>query len=190
MGTVTSVVILMFELTAFNAVSRFVLQDWGRADAETVRLTPSAVPGTPPAVREELDRRGCRIPQSYSNKTSHNVIRGRFTSSSQRDVAVLCSKDRVSSILVFRGGSAGLVEELASGPDRDYLQVVGSGGVVGYSRRLGVADAKYIREHHERDGGPEPPRLDHDGINDIFVGKGSIVWYFFGGRWLQLTGAD
>ena len=44
--------------------------------------------------------------------------------------------------------------------------------------------------HHELYGGPKPPPLDHDGINDMFVGKASVVWYRYQGRWLQLTGAD
>jgi len=96
----------------------------------------------------------------------------------------------VSSILVFRGGSPAAVAELAREPDLTYLQVVDVGDVVGYSRALGVADAKYIREHHRQYGGPKPPRLDHDGINDIFIEKGSVVWYWSNGRWLQLTGAD
>ena len=80
--------------------------------------------------------------------------------------------------------------ELARQPDRNYLQNVGPGGVIGFSRALGVADPKFIREHHEWYGGPEPPPLDHDGINDMFVGKASVVWYRHAGRWLQLTGAD
>jgi len=32
--------------------------------------------------------------------------------------------------------------------------------------------------------------LDHDGINDTFVEHASVVWYWYGRRWLQLTGAD
>jgi len=169
---------------------RAVPQDWQRADAATVRLRPGAVPGLPEPVRQELDRRGCSIPQNFATKRPHNVVRGRFTSSSQLDIAVLCSRNRVSSILVFRGGSPAAVAELAREPDLTYLQVVEVGDVVGYSRALGVADAKYIREHHRQYGGPKPPRLDHDGINDIFIEKGSVVWYWSSGRWLQLTGAD
>jgi hypothetical protein len=82
------------------------------------------------------------------------------------------------------------VAELAKRPDADFLQVVASGGVVGYSRFLGVASPRYIQEHHDRAEGPIPSRLDHDGINDIFVGKASVVWYWSGERWLQLAGAD
>jgi hypothetical protein len=82
------------------------------------------------------------------------------------------------------------VLELARQPDRDRLQNVGPVGVIGFSRELGVADPKFIQEHHELYGGPKPPPLDHDGINDMFVGKASVVWYRYQGRWLQLTGAD
>ncbi len=189
MRVVACTLILIFGLggLARGATSA---QDWERADAATVRLQPSALPDVPTAVRQELERRGCAIPQSFSTKTPHNFIRGHFTSSDQQDMAVLCSKTRVSSILVFRGGSAASVAELASRPDRAFLQVVAPGDVAGYSRALGVADPKYIRERHGRSGGPQPPPLDHDGIDDMFVGKASVVWYWYGGRWLRLRGAD
>jgi hypothetical protein len=62
--------------------------------------------------------------------------------------------------------------------------------VIGYSRGLGVADADFIRVHHQRYGGPKPPPLDHDGIDDIAIEKGSLVWFWNRGRWLQLTGSN
>jgi hypothetical protein len=118
-----------------------------------------------------------------------NIVSGNFTSRRQVDWAALCSRERVSVILVFRGASTTDVAELARQPDRDYLQTVG-GGAIGFSRGLGVASATFIREHHDpRSGTPLPP-LDHDGIDDRFIGKGSIVWYWSGGRWLQLAGSD
>ena len=49
---------------------------------------------------------------------------------------------------------------------------------------------KYIQDHYVRYGGPKPPQLDHDGIDDGFDGKASVVRYWYGGRWLQLQGAD
>jgi hypothetical protein len=90
---------------------------------------------------------------------------------------------------VFRGISATSVVDLAGEPDEGALQEIGN-DAIGYSRALGVADATYIREHYARYGGPKPPPLDHDGINDIFIEKGSVVWYWYGGRGLKLTGAD
>ena len=165
-------------------------EDWQAANAATVRLKPSAFPELPVIVRRFLERRGCEIPQAFSDKTPHNVVRGRFTSATQVDIAVLCSKARVSTVLVFRGGMTSMVAELARRPDEGFPQVADAGGVVGYSRALGVVTPSYIREHHAAYGGPKPPRLDHDGINDMFVGKASIVWYWYRGRWLQLQGAD
>ena len=106
------------------------------------------------------------------------------------DIAVLCSKAQVSSVVVFRGGTTSAVAVLAQHPDEGYLQVVDVGGAVGFSRALSVARPSYIREHYAAFGGPKPPPLDHDGINDTFVEKASVVWYWYRGRWLQLQGAD
>jgi hypothetical protein len=38
-----------------------------------------------------------------------------------------------------------------------------------------VADAKHIASHHQAFGGPTPPPLDHDGIEEHFVEKGSSI---------------
>jgi hypothetical protein len=164
-------------------------QDWATANAATVRLKPSVFRSVPISVREYLERRKCVIPQSSFDKTPHNVVRGRFTSATRTDIAVLCSVTDVSSVLVFRGGSTSDVSELATHPDEMFLQVVNP-GVVGYSRALAVAGPAYIREHHAAYGGPQPPPLDHDGINDMFIEKASVVWYWYRGEWLQLQGSD
>jgi hypothetical protein len=39
-------------------------------------------------------------------------------------------------------------------------------------------------------GGPLPKRLNHDGIDDAFVEKGSQVLYYEDGVWLELAGSD
>lgn len=166
-----------------------VPEEWERADLMTARLSPTAFGSLPGALQAELQRRGCTVPQAFTGGPPHNVIQGRFLNASQLDWVVLCSRNRRSSILVFWGGSPTTVSELAERPDRDYLQMTGH-GTIGFSRALGVATPQYIREHHENFGGPKPPPLDHDGIDDIFVEKGSAVWYRHGNQWLQLTGAD
>ena len=168
------------------------LAEFERADEETVRLAPDAFENLPAAVEEELTARGCTIPQIFEGVEQSNVIRGHFTQADQTDIAVLCSRERVSSILVFRGGSAKEVAELASEPDARYLQGIGN-GEIGFSRVLGVAGPEYIRscyEAFEQYGVPEPPPLDHDGIEDYFSGKASTIWYWYGGKWLALAGAD
>lgn len=165
-------------------------QNWEQADAATVRLKPDVFSDLSAQIRKELDRRGCTVPQSYAKTSPHNVVRGRFTSAVQMDVAVLCSKAHTSSILVFRGGSTASVGELAAHPDSQFLQTIGPGNAIGYSRSIASASPKYIRDHYDRYGGLKPPPLDHDGIDDGFDGKASVVWYWYGGKWLQLTGAD
>ena len=104
------------------------------------------------------------------------------------DVAVLCSVQGVSSVRVYRGGSTTDVAVVNPMPDRSYLQSVG--GSEGFSRGIGVAEPEYIRDHHAAYGGPQPPPLEHDGIDDVFLEKASVVWYWHNGEWLQLTGAD
>src|SRR6266487_4404220 len=126
-------------LVALSTGGVLINQDWQAANAATVRLKPSAFPGLPVAVRRYLERRGCEIPQAFSDKAPHNVVPGRFTSAMQMDIAVLCSKVRVSTVLVFQGGKTSAIAELAQHPDEAFLQVVDAGGVVGYSRALGVA---------------------------------------------------
>ena len=188
MRTVTQLC-LSLALLAGTSSGQRTFPEFDRADEETVRLLPGAFADLSSSVQEELKRRGCTIPQVYPGVERSNIVRGRFTAPDQIDVAVLCSRQRVSSILIFQEESTAVVAELASAPDRNYLQGIG-GGVIGFSRALGVASPRYIQEHYEAFGGPEPPPLDHDGVNDAFVGKASVVWYWYEGQWLQLTGAD
>jgi hypothetical protein len=103
---------------------------------------------------------------------------------------VLCSRNSISSSLVFGMTSTKPVAELAAAPDGDFLQVVDGHGRIGFSRAVGVAHPQSIRNFHAAFGGPPPPPLEHDGIDDAFTEKASIVRYWYAGRWLELTGAD
>jgi hypothetical protein len=162
---------------------------WVQADLATVRLDPDTFIGLPTPLRRELKRRGCTVPQTFTGRALQGVISGRFRSEKDVDWAVLCSRNRRSSILVFWGGSIDHVEELAPEPDASYLQQTGH-GAIGFSRWIGVAGPSYIRRQHEKFGGHTPPPLDHDGIEDAFVEKASVVLYWHEGQWLKLTGAD
>jgi hypothetical protein len=161
---------------------------WRAADAATVRLPPSAFPQLPGAVARSLERRGCTIPQTYDAATPNNVISGEFARAGQTDWAILCSRRRSSSILVFWGGSPKSVSEIARSADIGFLQGVGEG--IGFSREIGIADRKLILECYREYGGRKPPAIRHHGIQDAFVDKFSSVHYFHRGRWLELQGAD
>ena len=69
------------------------------------------------------------------------------------------------------------------------MQGIG-GGKIGYSRALSPAGADYILSVYQAYGGPKPPPIDHQGIDDAFLEKASTVHYFHEGKWLRLTGAD
>lgn len=170
-------------------------EDWKRADAETVRLAPEKIEALPLPIRQELTRLGCTIPQVWpANRPAANFVTGRFFSPSQTNIAVLCSRNRISSILVFAQQSpmesTKPIAELAEAPDEHFLQVIDGKGQIGFSRSLGVASPQFIQEHYAAYGGPEPPPLDHHGLDDAFAEKASVVWYWHEGRWLKLTGSD
>jgi hypothetical protein len=159
------------------------------AERRLPRLPPSAFPELPANVAAELTRRGCTIPQTtYTNKP-HNVIRGEFARAGQRDWAVLCSVKGTSSILVFWNGAAKNPAALAPLEDRGFLQMT-TADEAGYSRAIDAVGKDFIMRHYEAYGGVKPPPVTHQGINDAFVEKASVVWYFHDGRWLRLTGAD
>jgi len=160
------------------------------ADRETVRLPPGDFPHLPKSVRDDLDARGCTIPQVYcGNCKPHNVISGHFKHPSQVDWTVLCSIDRQSTLLVYWGGSAESVSELSTTADKRWLQGMG-GDIIGFSHGIYTVDAKYITDHAHWYGGELPPHLDHDGIDEAFVEKASSVHYWYEGEWLKLRGAD
>ena len=178
----------MAMLAVFLAL--LAVQDWDRADRETKRLPPASVVSLPNAIRADLERRGCTIPQPALATEPMNVIRGQFTRKGQVDWAVLCSLERISSILVYRGGSTKDVADIEKAGDAGFLQVIGPNDQIGFSRGITVATSKHILEHYRNHGGPKPPPLDHDGIEDAFIEKGSSVLYWYQGRWLTLQGSD
>jgi hypothetical protein len=163
--------------------------DWGKAAKEIRRVQPGAFPELPPAIRNELNRRRCTIPQADGYPNPHNVIKGSFTDKGRIDWAVLCSQGGESSILVFRGDSIEGVSQLANGPDKSWLQTVGE-REIGYSRMISSVNEVSITRYHREFGGPTPPAIDHQGIEDSFVGKASVILYYYRGTWIELTGAD
>jgi hypothetical protein len=75
---------------------------------------------------------------------------------------------------VFWDRGDGGVDSLAPYEDKSLLQTVGPDRI-GFSRRIGIAD--------------ETAR-DHMGIDDAFVEKGSRIFYYSEGEWLELAGPD
>ena len=102
---------------------------------------------------------------------------------------MLCSHNNSTTLVVFRNGHDRNPDTIATGEDRDYLQGLG-GDDIGYSRGITAVSRDYIVGHYRAYGGPEPPPINHHGIDDAFLGKASSTWYFHNGKWLPLQGAD
>ena len=188
---------LLFPVTllvgvAFAQLSPEQMKPWEEADRAVLRLPPNAFTELPAGIVAELNRRGCTIPQAGIAgvvEGPHNVIKGHFMKPGQMDWAVLCSVNRVSSILIFWNGSPSNASEIEKREDIIQLQGVGENRIA-YSRLITPAGAKFIQERAVGNAGPEPPPLDHQGINDAFLEKGSEVEYFYNGGWLSLSGDD
>jgi hypothetical protein len=160
-----------------------------KAEQRIVRLSPAAFPELPGKVVRALERRGCTIPQGAFTKRRHNVIKGEFAKPGQTDWAVLCSVNGVSTILVFWNGSENNPAAIAPAGDLNYLQGI-TETEIGYSRGISAVGKDFIMHHYQASGGPVPPPIDHQGIDDAFIEKASVTWYFHAGKWMTLSGAD
>ena len=160
---------------------------------EAALLRPRDFPNLPSGIRSDLESRSCRIPQSYIGPRPQNVISGKFRHPGQTDWAVLCLKDNRSSILVYWGGAVTKVEEIEphTNPSFHFERTQSGELLAGFSRALAAVGEDYIVYFYEtyREG-PEPPPIDHQGINDAIVEKASSILYWHEGRWLHLAGAD
>lgn len=148
-----------------------------------------AFPDLPPPIAAALRARNCRVPQPSANGTPRNVIRGEFLAKGETGWAVLCSVNNSTALLVFRNGRDTNPNRVSTSEDRTYLQGL-DGDNIGYSREITAAGRDFIMGHYRAYGGPEPPPIDHQGIDDAFLEKASITWYFHDGKWLRLQGAD
>jgi len=147
-----------------------------------VRLPPTDFPDLPKPLIRELEKRGCTIPQSTGVTEPHNVIRGHFAESGQTDWAVLCSKDRASTLIVFWNGSRQNASELARTEDGD--------GSSPFVRRILPAGAKDMIRNYRTAGGRRPPPSDHQGIEDAAVVAKPVVHFYSRGKWIQLIRAE
>jgi hypothetical protein len=147
-----------------------------------IKLSPRQFANLPAPIIRALEARRCLIPQAdFKANEKINVISGSFRTAGQKDWAVMCSRNGISSILVFWNGSPASVAEVARMNE------------TGCWRALEVVGRQYILEHYEiykESGAPKPPPIDHDGIDDAFCEKASTVRYWYRGKWLDLQGAD
>jgi hypothetical protein len=168
-------------------------RDWQARAEEAIgkirRLPVEAFPELPTAVAGVLRARNCRVPQPSPEGAPRNVIRGEFFAKGEAGWAVFCSANNSTALLAFRNDRDTNPDTVTTSEDRRYLQGL-DGNQIGYSREITAAGRDFIMRHYRAYGGPEPPPIDHRGIDDAFLEKASITWYFYQGKWLRLQGAD
>ena len=168
-------------------------RDWQARADEAVgkirRLPVKAFPEIPAAVAGVLRARNCAVPQPAAGGAPRNAIRGEFFAKGEAGWAVLCSVNNSTALLAFRNGRDTNPETVNTSEDRNYLQGLDDSHI-GYDREITAADRDFIMRHYRAYGGPEPPQIDHNGIDDAFLGKASVTLYFHNGKWLRLQGAD
>ncbi len=142
--------------------------------AKIRRLPVEAFPELPPIIAGVLRARGCRVPQPSPEGAPRNVIRGEFFAKGEAGWAVLCSVNNSMTLLAFRNDRDANPDTVTTS-DAHQITAVGR---------------DFIMRHYRAYGGPEPPPIDHHGIDDAFLEKASITWYFYQGKWLRLPGAD
>ncbi|HEX4030637.1 MAG TPA: hypothetical protein VHX20_09765 [Terracidiphilus sp.] len=155
----------------------------GHAKRYLVRHLPvSSFPELPSAVRSELNRRGCLIPQTYEAQGPENVISASLERRGSADWAVLCSAHGTASLLVFFA-NASAPSVLASAPETERLQADAATGVLGFDWAIGAATPEQV---HEAQAGMKrrPPLLVHDALADSLVDQKTVYRYYSENAWV------
>ena len=148
--------------------------------AETIggirRLGVEAFPQLPTAVAGVLRARNCRVPQPLADGAPRNVIRGEFIAKGEAGWAVFCSANNSTALLAFRNDRDTNPDTVTTSEDRSYMQGP-DGEEPGYSHQIAAVGRDFIMRHYRAYGGPQPPPIDHQGIDDAFLEKASVTHY-------------
>lgn len=162
----------------------------GRSTPFLIRHLPIAsFPQLPAAVKDDLSRRGCLIPQTYEAHRPENVIHGSFERAGSSDWAALCSIHGAVSLLVFFGSDPSHPSEIASAPETERLQIHDRTGVLGFNWGIDSASPKQVRQA-QAGMSPRPPALDHDAIAGSIVEHDTVYHYYSNGAWTLLPTDD
>jgi hypothetical protein len=146
-----------------------------------IRLLPlSSFPQLPAVVAQQLDERGCMIPQTYEAHEPENVINGSFEKPESSDWAALCSVRGMTTLYVFLQSDFSHPIALRHQPDNKWLGVEWS---FDYGSAWGILTVPGRTM-------PRADNLDHDGIQDAFIEQSSVIHYYEHGHWTTLDGDE
>ena len=149
----------------------------GRSQPYLIRRLPvNAFPQLPAAVQNQLNRRGCLIPQTYEAHQPENVVHASLEQPGSSDWAILCSVNGTVSLLVFFSSSSDPTV-LATAPETSRLQAHGSSNVLGFNWGIDPASPEAVHEAQLSMRHP-PLRIDHDALADSVV-EGRTIYHFY-----------
>jgi hypothetical protein len=155
----------------------------GHATPYLIRHLPiSSFPALPRAVQDELNKRGCTIPQTYEAHRPENVAHANFEGRGASDWALLCATRGTVSLLVFFNGSTQPPAVLASGPETERLQAHDVSGVLGFNWGIDPATPQQVAGA-QTGLTPHPPMLDHDALADTIVERKTIYHFYAKSAW-------
>lgn len=153
------------------------------------RLPVSSFPQLPAVVQNELNRRGCMIPQTYEAHTPENVVKASLERRGASDWAVLCSAHGTVSLLVFFADGAAQPTVLASAPETERLQPHGENGMLGFDWGIDRASPEQV---HEAQAGMRnrPLPLEHDALADTLIDQKTVYHYYAANAWTVVATQD
>jgi len=162
----------------------------GHPTPYVIRHLPiSSFPDLPAAIQEQLDLRGCLIPQTYEAHHPENVVHASLERPGSSDWAVLCSAQGTVSLLVFFGSGSSLPFTLASAPETERLQTHDPSGVLGFNWAIDPASPEQV--HEAQLGMRRPPsRVDHDALADTLVDRHTVYHFYLKSAWIVLEMQD
>jgi len=162
----------------------------GRPTPYLIRHLPvSSFPGLPAAVQQQLNQRGCLIPQTYQAHGPENVVHARLEGPETSDWAVLCSVQGTVSLLVFFASAPGQPHLLATAQENERLQLHEPSPVLGFNWGIDAASPQRV---HEAQSGlrQRPPWLDHDALADSLLDRHTVYHFYSGSAWTLLNVPD
>jgi hypothetical protein len=159
----------------------------GRSTPYLIRHLPvSSFPELPASIADQLNQRGCLIPQTYEARRPENVIHASLQRAGSSDWAVLCSAEGTVSLLVFFGSKPSPADGqplvLASTRETARLQAHDQSGVLGFNWGIDPISPPQV---HEAQAGmaQRPPRLDHDALGDSVIDHRTVYHFYSNGAW-------
>jgi hypothetical protein len=152
-------------------------------------LPVGSFPDLPNGIKNQLDRRGCLIPQTYEAHRPENVIHASLAGPGSSDWAILCSSQGTVSLLVFFTGNAGQPFTIATAPETERLQTHDPSGVLGFNWGIDPASPEQVREAQAGMEHRSPP-LDHDALADTLVDHHTVYHLYLKGAWVVLQTPD